>query len=138
MVSNNRRAHSNQHAHSLRNVLGVASSAAVISDDRRGAARSAIHARLLSGASSLALSVASMVVALGVCAPDKVQAQTQVNPQNQTNTFTLNFGQNPIVFIGGSSINTIAAATDAIFGDTNTKWTVTNRGTIKGGFTWNF
>ena len=96
------------------------------------AVRSALRARLLSGASSLALPLASMIVTLGVCVPRDAQAQTTVTPV-QTTTFTLTPSQNPIIFGAGTNIDTTAAAgVDAVFGDTSTIWAVTNQGTIQG------
>ena len=56
--------------------------------------RNSLRLRLLSGAASLALPVASMIVAVGVCVPDAAHAQTTVNPV-QTTTFTLDPAQNP-------------------------------------------
>ena len=78
MASNDRHAQDNQHAHKLRNVLSIASLCAAMSDDGGRAARRSIHARLLGCASGVALSVASVAVALGVCVPGAAQAQTTV------------------------------------------------------------
>jgi outer membrane autotransporter protein len=131
MVSNNRHAHDGQHVRPVWNVLSVASFSRS-ADDRGRAARSSIHARLLSGASSLALSVASMIVALGVCVPGDAQAQTTVNPV-QTTAFTLDPAQNPIIFGAGTNIDTTATGfPDAVFGANGTAWTVTNQGTLLG------
>ena len=96
------------------------------------AVRSALRARLLSGASSLALPVASMIVTLGVCAPRDAQAQTTVNPV-QTTTFNLNPFESQIIFGAGTNIDTTATAgVDAVFGAATTIWAVTNQGTIQG------
>ena len=131
MASNDRHAQDNQHAHKLRNVLSIASLSAAMSDDRGRAAGSPIRARLLGSASGVALSVASVAVALGVCVPGPAQAQTTVNPV-QTTTFTLTPAQNPIIFGTGTNINT-SAGTGAVNGGLNTAWTVTNNGTLIGG-----
>jgi fibronectin-binding autotransporter adhesin len=132
MASNNRDAQDNQHARKLRNVLRTASLSAALSDDGGRAAGSSIHARLLGSASGVALSVASVVVALGVCVPGAAQAQTTVNPV-QTTTFTLNAAQNPIIFGSTTSIDTSATpAADAIFGGGGTAWIVTNQVNILG------
>src|SRR5258708_29839086 len=113
MVSNDRRMHGNQHAHTVRKVFRVSSSCPVAPDADM---RRPIRARLLGGASSVALSVASMIVALGVCMPGDARAQTTVNP-NQTTTFTLDPLQNPIVFGPATNIDTSATIpADAIFG----------------------
>ena len=96
------------------------------------AVRRALRVRLLSGASSLALPVASMIVTLGVCVPRDAQAQTTVTPV-QTTTFNLNPFESQIIFGAGTNIDTTATAgVDAIFGDTSTIWAVTNQGTIQG------
>ena len=96
------------------------------------AVRSALRARLLSGASSLALPVASMIVTLGVRAPRDAQAQTTVNPV-QTTTFNLNPFESQIIFGAGTNIDTTATAgVDAVFGAATTIWAVTNQGTIQG------
>ena len=131
MASNDRHAQDNQHAHKLRNVLSIASLSAAMSDDGGRAARSSIHARLLGSASGVALSVAAVAVALGVCVPGAAQAQTTVNPV-QTTTFALTPAQNPIIFGPTTNIDT-TAGTVAVNGDINTAWTVTNNGTLIGG-----
>ena len=130
MASNDRHAQDNQHAHKLRNVLSIASLSAAMSDDSGHAAGNCIRTRLLSSASGVALSVASVVVALGICAPSAAQAQTTVNPV-QTTTFTLTPAQNPIIFGTGTNIDT-TTGTNAVNGDLNTAWTVTNNGTLRG------
>src|SRR5262245_29286029 len=100
------------------------------SDGRRARGRTRAH--LLSGTSSFALSVASMIVALGVCATDDAQAQTTVNPV-QTTTFTLTAAQNPIIFGSATNIDTsVGTATNAVNGGINTAWDVTNNGTLIG------
>jgi outer membrane autotransporter protein len=90
---------------------------------------SARRARLLNGTSNVALCVASIVVALGVCAPGDALAQTTVNPGQggtQTTTFTLTAGQNPITFGGGTDVDTSATVgSDAVTGDNTTTWNVT-------------
>lgn len=92
--------------------------------------RSSLRARLLCGASSLALPAASIIVALGVCIPDDAQAQTTVNPVQNT-TFTLDPAQNPTIFDTGTNIDTTATVgAKGVSGDANTQWTVVNRGTI--------
>ena len=92
--------------------------------------RSSLRLRLLSGAASLALPVASIIVAVGVCAPDAAHAQTTVNPV-QTTTFTLDPAQNPTIFDTGTNINTTGTvAAKGVSGDANTQWTVVNKGTI--------
>ena len=94
--------------------------------------RSSLRLRLLSGAASLALPVASMIVAVGVCAPDAAHAQTTVNPV-QTTTFTLNPAQNPITFGSTTNIDTTSSSSShAVAGGTGTAWTVTNQGRIAG------
>jgi len=129
MASNDRRTHGNQHAHIARKVFRVSSSCPVAP---AGDARRPLRAHLLNGASSVALSVASMIVALGVCMPGNARAQTTVNP-NQTTTFTLDPLQNPIVFGAGTNIDTSATIpADAIFGGAGTAWDVTTQGTIQG------
>jgi hypothetical protein len=98
----------------------------------RRAVRSALRARLLSGAASLVLPLASMIVTFGVCVPGDAQAQTTVTPV-QTTTFTLTPFQNPIVFGAGTNIGTPATlALDAVFGNNTIAWNVTNQGTIQG------
>src|SRR5437764_13639983 len=74
-----------------------------------------VRTRLLSGASSLALPMASAVLALGVALSDEAVAQTTVNPV-QTTTYTINPARNPITFGSTTSINT--AAGDAVLGGT--------------------
>src|SRR5258707_10210785 len=129
MVSNDRRMHGNQHAHTVRKVFRVSSSCPVAPDADM---RRPIRARLLGGASSVALSVASMIVALGVCMPGDAQAQTTVNPV-QTTRFDLLPAQNPIVFGAGTNIDTTATANvDAVDGGNGTAWDVTNQGKILG------
>lgn len=88
--------------------------------------------RLLGGTSSLALSMASAVLALGVALSGEAQAQTTVNP-NQSTTYRLTSANNPITFGSATQINT--AASVAVFGDGGTPWNVTiqNGGTIVGG-----
>jgi outer membrane autotransporter protein len=90
------------------------------------------RADLLRSTSSLAISVASMIVALGICVPGDARAQTTVNPV-QTTAFTLTPAQNPIIFGPGTNIDTTATANvDAVDGDANTTWTVTNQGKLSG------
>ncbi|HEX2511126.1 MAG TPA: hypothetical protein VHK44_00850 [Xanthobacteraceae bacterium] len=132
MASNYRGARDNQHAHELRNVLSIASLSAAMADGGGRAARSSRHARLLSSASGVALSVASVVVVLGVCVPDAAQAQTTVNPV-QTTTFTLTAAQNPIIFGSTTNIDTRGLGIHAVAGNAGTAWTVTNNGTLLGG-----
>ena len=132
MASNIRHAQDNQHAHKLRNVLSIASLSAAMSDDSGHAAGNSIRTRLLSSASGVALSVASVVVALGICAPSAAQAQTTVNPV-QTTTFTLIPAQNPIIFGPTTNIDTSGSVSNAVDGDAGTVWTVTNDGTLRGG-----
>lgn len=133
MASNDRDAHDNQHAHKLRTVLNIALSAA-LADGGGCAARRSIRARLLGSASGVALSVASVVVALGVCVPGAAQAQTTVNPV-QTTTFTLNPTENPIIFGPTTNIDTSGTTTNAVDGNAGTAWSVTNNGTLLGGRT---
>jgi hypothetical protein len=116
MASNYRGARDNQHAHELRNVLSIASLSAAMADGGGRAARSSRHARLLSSASGVALSVASVVVVLGVCVPDAAQAQTTVNPV-QTTTFTLTAAQNPIIFGSTTNIDTRGLGIHAVAGN---------------------
>src|SRR5262245_37626725 len=120
MVSNNRRADNNQKAH------------VTTAGHTRRAAHSYMHAHLLSGTSCLTLSIASTILALGICMPGDAQAQTTVNPV-QTTTFTLDPAQNPITFGPATSIDTSATFnSDAVSGDTGTAWNVTNQGILQG------
>jgi hypothetical protein len=84
--------------------------------------------RLLRSTSVRALSVASVIVALGICAHDNAQAQTTVSTPI---TSTLNFtpADNPLTVTGTGSI--ITSTGDAIDGDDTQAWTVTNQGTIQ-------
>jgi outer membrane autotransporter protein len=92
--------------------------------------RNSLRLRLLSGAASLALPVASMIVAVGVCVPDAAHAQTTVNPV-QTTTFTLVPAQNPTIFDTGTNIDTTATVgASGVSGDASTQWTVVNKGKI--------
>jgi outer membrane autotransporter protein len=80
--------------------------------------------RLLNGVSRLALSTASMIVALGVCLPGEVQAQA-INPVQNT-TFSLT--QSTTIFGNGpppTNIDTRGGVTDAVDGAVGTAWTVT-------------
>ena len=52
------------------------------------AVRRSLRMRLLSGAARLALPMASMIAALGVCLPGNAQAQNVVNPVQNT-TFVI-------------------------------------------------
>jgi outer membrane autotransporter protein len=98
----------------------------------RHAARSSLRLRLLSGAASLALPVASMIAAASVCVSGAAHAQTTVNPV-QTTTFTLNPAQNPITFGSTTNIDTTSSSSShAVAGGTGTAWTVTNQGRIAG------
>ena len=134
MASDDRHAQDDQHAHKLRKVLSIASFSAAMSADGGRAARSSIHARLLGSASGVALSVASVVVALGVCVPGAAQAQTTVHTVQMT-TFTLTAAQNPIIFDPTTNIDTRGTNTNAVNGNTGPAWTVTNNGTLLGGDT---
>src|SRR5262249_44998427 len=97
----------------------------------RNSARGSLRLRLLSGAASLALPVASMM-AIGICVPGIALAQTTVNPV-QTTTFTLDPAQSQIIFGGGTNIDTTATVgSDGINGGNGTAWTVTNQGSIQG------
>src|SRR5262249_24378054 len=94
--------------------------------------RSAIRKHLLNGASGFAFSVASMVVALGICTPGDAWAQTTVNPV-QTTIFMLSAAQNPITFGPQTNIDPSATAgSTAVFGNNSTACNVTNQGTLKG------
>jgi len=96
----------------------------------RRAVRSSLRLRLLSGASSLALPVASMIAAVGICAPSAAHAQTTVNPV-QTTTFTLIPAQNPTIFDTGTNINTTpTVGASGVSGDASTQWTIVNKGSI--------
>src|SRR5262245_35541326 len=102
------------------------------SDGRPAHGRTRAHLR--NGASRFALSVASTIVALGVCTPDDASAQTTVNPV-QTTTFTLTAAQNPIIFGSATNIDTTAInAADAVSGAAGTAWDVSNQGTVKGNY----
>jgi hypothetical protein len=101
---------------------------AMVSNNRD--ARNNQRARLMSGVSSVALSVASMVVALGICAPGDVQAQTTVNT-DQSTPFTLAPAGNPYTF--NATIDTSGTPnTSAVSGAPGTAWDVTNLGTLRG------
>ena len=104
-----------------------------MADDGR-ASRNSIHARLLDSASGVALSVASVVVALGICVPGAAQVQTTVNPV-QTTTFFLTAAQNPIIFGPTTNIDTSGTDTNAVNGNAGPAWSVTNNGTLLGGHT---
>jgi outer membrane autotransporter protein len=112
MVLKDRRAHNNQQPQSTS------------AGDGCGDLRSVRRARLLSGTSSLALAIASTIVALGVCVPGDAWAQTQtiVNPVQST-TFSPNPTQNPITF--GPTTNITTNGGDAIVGASGTVWDVT-------------
>jgi hypothetical protein len=100
-----------------------------------------IRIRLLGGTSSLALSIASAVLALGVALSGEARAQTTVNP-NQTTTYNLTPGNNPIIFGSTTQINTTGGVgffrnrPPAVFGDVGTPWSVTvqNGATIAGAY----
>lgn len=96
----------------------------------RRAPRSSLRLRLLSGAASVALPVASMIAAAGVCVSGAAHAQTTVNPV-QTTTFTLVPAENPIVFDTGTNIDTTATVgANGVSGDTSTQWIIGNKGSI--------
>ena len=98
------------------------------------AVRSSLRLRLLSGAASFALPVASMILAVGVCTPRDAQAQTVVNPV-QTTTFVINTNQNPIAFGTATNIDTTAVVdSDGVFAGGGTAWSVSNQGIIKSTF----
>ena len=97
MVSKDRRADNKQQLHSTS------------VDDRRRDLHGDRRVRLLSGTSYLTLSLAWMMVALGVCVPGDARAQTTVNPVQNT-VFTLDPAQNPITFDATTNI-TITGST---------------------------
>ena len=98
------------------------------------AVRRSLRVRLLSGAASLALPMASMIVTLGVCLPGNAQAQNVVNPVQNT-TFVIDPTQNPIAFGAGTNIDTTAVVhSDGVFGAAGTAWSVSNQGVINSTF----
>jgi hypothetical protein len=98
------------------------------------AVRRSLRMRLLSGAARLALPMASMIAALGVCLPGNAQAQNVVNPVQNT-TFVIDPTQNPIAFGAGTNIDTTAVVdSDGVFGAAGTAWTVSNQGIINSTF----
>src|SRR5262249_28619139 len=119
MVSKDRRAHNKQQQRSTS------------ADDRYRALRGDKRALLLSGTSSLALSIASTIVALGVCMPGDAVAQTTVNPVQST-TFILDPAQNPITFDATTNITITGSTAATVSGGSGTAWDVTNLGTLKG------
>src|SRR5262249_49399152 len=98
-------------------------------NNRHSRTEDARRARLLSSISTVALSAASIFVALGVCAPGEARAQTTVNPGQggtQTTTFDIAPAQNPITFGSQTDIDTSGTAgTAAVHGDISTTWNVT-------------
>ena len=122
MVSNDRRTHGNQHAHNqhAHTVRKVSRATSSYTSARAAETRRPIRARLLGGASSVALSAASVIAASGVCVPGDAQAQTitQLSP--------LSLSNNPIVLGPATNIDTTATvAAHAIFGAAGTAWDVT-------------
>jgi len=80
------------------------------------------------------MSMASVIVTLGVYAPDDARAQTTVNPV-QTTTFVLTPAQNPIIFGSGTNINTTATpGANAVNGGAGTVWDGTQLGSLLGAF----
>jgi outer membrane autotransporter protein len=120
MVSKDRRAQNKQ----KENVTTVS--------DRRRATRSYVRARLLSGASSLTLAIASTIVALGVCIPGDAHAQTTTIHPVQGTTFILDSAQNPITFDSQTNITITGSSAAAVTGGAGTAWDVTNLGTLAG------
>src|SRR5882757_9603656 len=88
--------------------------------------RRSLRARLLCGASGLALPAA--VVALGVSLSTEARAQTFI--PNQTSTYTLDPANNPFRINSGTTLN--ASPGDAIYGSNAVQWTLTNDGTVTG------
>jgi uncharacterized protein with beta-barrel porin domain len=92
-----------------------------------------IRARLLSGASSLALPAAALV--LGVSLASGASAQTTISGTHTSTVDLSNYPSgNPFTFTAGSVVNTLG---DAVYGaptvNGNTvQWTVTNNGVLTG------
>jgi uncharacterized protein with beta-barrel porin domain len=92
-----------------------------------------IRARLLSGASSLALPAAALV--LGVSLASGASAQTTISGTHTSTVDLSNYPSgNPFTFTAGSVVNTLG---DAVYGaptvNGNTvQWTVTNNGALTG------
>jgi uncharacterized protein with beta-barrel porin domain len=92
-----------------------------------------VRLSLLTGASGVALRVASLALVLGVALPPRAHADTAVtiNPV-QNSTYTLMQGSNPITFGSGTDIVDSAAGPfgKAIAGGYG-NWTITNLGVIQ-------
>jgi uncharacterized protein with beta-barrel porin domain len=95
--------------------------------------RRSLRARLLGGASSLALPAAALV--LGVSLAREANAQTTLSG---TYTSTVDLANtaaypngNPFTFAPAATITTTTG--DAVHGDTTAQWTLTNNGTVTGG-----
>src|ERR1700732_311005 len=80
--------------------------------------RGSLRARLLGGASGLALPAA--VVALGVSLATEANAQHVI--PNQAATYNLNPANNPFLINSGTTLN--APAGDAIYGSNAVQWTL--------------
>src|ERR1700682_5134220 len=86
-----------------------------------------VRARLLSGASSLALPAAA-ALALGASLATGASAQPVI--PSQPTTYHLNPTKNPFLINSGTTL--APAAGDAIDGSSAAQWTLTNNGTVTG------
>ena len=86
-----------------------------------------IRARLLGGVSGTALLAVSATLAIGIAVSPPAQAGAVTVTPNQTTTYMLTPGNNPITFAAGTTINTTATpGSNAIYGNAAAQWTLTN------------
>src|SRR5215469_78501 len=128
MVSKNRRAHNSQQLHST-------------SADRRRVLLGAMRTRLLNGTSCLTLSIASTIVALGVCMPGYAQAAVTCGAPDANGVVTCSSSDNGTFNLSAAqtvfdnTVNISIPASNpvpAVIGDASTAWTVTNQGILQG------
>ncbi len=95
----------------------------------------AMRARLMTGAALRTALVAPIAAASGVALTASAHAAAVTVSPVQTTTYQLSPSANPVTFGAGTNIDTTGTPpASAVTGDASTNWTITNQGTLKGGF----
>ncbi|WP_186308759.1 autotransporter domain-containing protein [Paraburkholderia sp. BCC1885] len=84
-----------------------------------------------SQAQSLCVAELALLILLSLGAARDAQA---TDLTSSTTEYILSAGGNPYTVVSGATINTVASGEDAIYGKSTSGWTLTNNGSVTGGF----